>query len=213
MHMLACRYVLAGKPNGLAVFKNGFALADSADGYLMHGGDVAAQGDILFYKQHTSGQRYLADSDFVQIPVERLVSADYLSELASDIDRASATPSSANPNASPTWCCVPAGRGSEGAVHPTPATGDGPSLALVGHIDTVYPRSLGFLEFTRDGDTVRLYYGAAEGGRDYNVAELSERTLWETYMPPYEAAVRAVAEQTKIELSRRSRAVLMPSGA
>jgi len=36
-------------------------------------------------------------------------------------------------------------------------------------------------------------YGAAEAGRDYNTAELSERTLWETYLPPYEAAVRAGA--------------------
>ncbi|AHG89211.1 glycoside hydrolase family 3 domain protein [Gemmatirosa kalamazoonensis] len=36
-------------------------------------------------------------------------------------------------------------------------------------------------------------YGAAEGGRDYDTAELSERTLWETYLPPYEAAVRAGA--------------------
>ena len=34
-------------------------------------------------------------------------------------------------------------------------------------------------------------YGGAEGGRDYNTVELSERTLWETYMPPYEAAVNA----------------------
>ncbi|MFL5466512.1 MAG: GNAT family N-acetyltransferase [Gemmatimonadaceae bacterium] len=34
-------------------------------------------------------------------------------------------------------------------------------------------------------------YGGAEGGRDYNSVELSERTLWETYLPPYEAAVRA----------------------
>lgn len=34
-------------------------------------------------------------------------------------------------------------------------------------------------------------YGGAEGGRDYNTVELSERTLWETYMPPYEAAIRA----------------------
>jgi beta-glucosidase len=34
-------------------------------------------------------------------------------------------------------------------------------------------------------------YGGAEGGRDYNTVELSERTLWETYMPPYEAAVKA----------------------
>jgi beta-glucosidase len=36
-------------------------------------------------------------------------------------------------------------------------------------------------------------YGAAEGGRDYNTVELSERTLWETYLPPYEAAVKAGA--------------------
>jgi beta-glucosidase len=34
-------------------------------------------------------------------------------------------------------------------------------------------------------------YGGAEGGRDYNSVELSERTLWETYLPPYEAAVKA----------------------
>ncbi len=36
-------------------------------------------------------------------------------------------------------------------------------------------------------------YGGAEGGRDYNSVELSERTLWETYLPPYEAAVKAGA--------------------
>ena len=34
-------------------------------------------------------------------------------------------------------------------------------------------------------------YGAAEGGRDYNTAELSERTLRETILPPFRAAVRA----------------------
>jgi beta-glucosidase len=36
-------------------------------------------------------------------------------------------------------------------------------------------------------------YGGAEGGRDYNTVELTERTLWETFLPPYEAAVRAGA--------------------
>ena len=36
-------------------------------------------------------------------------------------------------------------------------------------------------------------YGGAEGGRDYNTVELSERTLWETYMPPYQAALNAGA--------------------
>jgi beta-glucosidase len=34
-------------------------------------------------------------------------------------------------------------------------------------------------------------YGAAEGGRDYAGADMSERTLRETYLPPFEAAARA----------------------
>ena len=34
-------------------------------------------------------------------------------------------------------------------------------------------------------------YGAAEGGRDYNVADVSERTLREVYLPPFKAAVEA----------------------
>jgi beta-glucosidase len=36
-------------------------------------------------------------------------------------------------------------------------------------------------------------YGGAEGGRDYNSVELNERTLWDIYLPPYEAAVKAGA--------------------
>jgi beta-glucosidase len=34
-------------------------------------------------------------------------------------------------------------------------------------------------------------YGAAEGGRDYNTVDLSERTLREVYLPPFHAAVQA----------------------
>lgn len=36
-------------------------------------------------------------------------------------------------------------------------------------------------------------YGAAQAGRDYNVVDLSERTLREVYLPPFQAAVRAGA--------------------
>ncbi|MGH9743245.1 MAG: glycoside hydrolase family 3 N-terminal domain-containing protein, partial [Candidatus Acidiferrum sp.] len=36
-------------------------------------------------------------------------------------------------------------------------------------------------------------YGAAEGGRDYNSAEISEHTLREFYLPPFQAAVDAGA--------------------
>ncbi|NQV42642.1 MAG: beta-glucosidase BglX [Candidatus Marinimicrobia bacterium] len=34
-------------------------------------------------------------------------------------------------------------------------------------------------------------YGAAEGGRDYNTTEVSERTLREVYLPPFQAAAKA----------------------
>jgi beta-glucosidase len=34
-------------------------------------------------------------------------------------------------------------------------------------------------------------YGAAEGGRDYNTTEISERTLRDVYLPPFHAAVDA----------------------
>lgn len=34
-------------------------------------------------------------------------------------------------------------------------------------------------------------YGGAEGGRDYNTVDMSERTLREIYLPPFEAAVDA----------------------
>ncbi len=36
-------------------------------------------------------------------------------------------------------------------------------------------------------------YGAAEGGRDYNTADMSEKTLREVYLPPFKAAVDAGA--------------------
>ena len=36
-------------------------------------------------------------------------------------------------------------------------------------------------------------YGAAVGGRDYNSVDMSERMLWETYLPPFKAAVEAGA--------------------
>ena len=34
-------------------------------------------------------------------------------------------------------------------------------------------------------------YGGAEAGRDYNIVSVSERDLWDTYLPPFRAAVRA----------------------
>lgn len=34
-------------------------------------------------------------------------------------------------------------------------------------------------------------YGAVQAGRDYYTVDLSNRTLWETYLPPFKAAVDA----------------------
>lgn len=36
-------------------------------------------------------------------------------------------------------------------------------------------------------------YSLSEGGRDYHYSEVSAQTLWETFMPPYEAGVKAGA--------------------
>ncbi len=36
-------------------------------------------------------------------------------------------------------------------------------------------------------------YGAAIGGRDYNSVDMSKRTLWQTYLPPFKAALDAGA--------------------
>lgn len=34
-------------------------------------------------------------------------------------------------------------------------------------------------------------YGGAEAGRDYNIVSVSERDLWDLYLPPFQAALRA----------------------
>jgi beta-glucosidase len=64
-------------------------------------------------------------------------------------------------------------------------------------------RVIGFQSETLDDFTSLLAcpkhfagYGAAEGGRDYNTVEISERTLREIYLPPFEAAVKAGAATT-----------------
>lgn len=50
----------------------------------------------------------------------------------------------------------PGGRYAAHRVYRTPATGERDrALALVGHVDTVFPRSMGFSGFVRDGDAVR----------------------------------------------------------
>jgi beta-glucosidase len=36
-------------------------------------------------------------------------------------------------------------------------------------------------------------YGLSEGGRDYRYSDVSAQSLWETYLPPYEACVKAGA--------------------
>jgi beta-glucosidase len=36
-------------------------------------------------------------------------------------------------------------------------------------------------------------YGMSEGGRDYRATDISAQALWETYLPPYEAGVKAGA--------------------
>ncbi len=48
-------------------------------------------------------------------------------------------------------------------------------------------------------------YGAAEAGRDYNIADLSERTLNEVYLPPFRAAVEAGVDVNHAGIQRNRR--------
>ena len=48
-------------------------------------------------------------------------------------------------------------------------------------------------------------YGAAEGGRDYNTTDLSERTLREVYFPPFRAAARRWCRDIHERLQRLER--------
>ncbi|MBO4901613.1 MAG: beta-glucosidase BglX [Lachnospiraceae bacterium] len=48
-------------------------------------------------------------------------------------------------------------------------------------------------------------YGAPEGGRDYNVVELSDRTLTDDYLPPYQAAVDAGVEMVMTSFNTLNR--------
>ncbi len=49
----------------------------------------------------------------------------------------------------------PEARFADHRVYSTPAAAEGPALALVGHVDTVFPRSMGFSGFSREGDVAR----------------------------------------------------------
>lgn len=62
-----------------------------------------------------------------------------------------------------------------------------------------YARVKGFQGKLGDTDAVMACakhfaaYGAATGGRDYNSVDMSTRMLWETYLPPFKAALDAGA--------------------
>ena len=43
------------------------------------------------------------------------------------------------------------------------------------------------------GEKLSDPYGVSEGGRDYRYTDISPQALWETYLPPYEACVKAGA--------------------
>lgn len=47
------------------------------------------------------------------------------------------------------------GRFAAHRVYSTPAADEGDALLLVGHVDTVFPRAMGFFGFTREGDVAR----------------------------------------------------------
>ncbi|HEY0674502.1 MAG TPA: glycoside hydrolase family 3 N-terminal domain-containing protein [Longimicrobiales bacterium] len=56
-------------------------------------------------------------------------------------------------------------------------------------------------------------YGGAEAGRDYNVVDISERTLHEIYLPPFQAAVQAGAQSVMAAFNEVSGVPMHAHGA
>ncbi|MBK9756139.1 MAG: M20/M25/M40 family metallo-hydrolase [Nannocystis sp.] len=105
--------------------------------------------------------RRAVDDDFeaAQVPwLRRVVDQPSHTHARADVEAAAQIVDdlAAELGLSRTLHCDPQGKFADHRVYATPATGeDDRCLALVGHIDTVFPRSLGFLSFARDGDVVR----------------------------------------------------------
>jgi len=83
----------------------------------------------------------------------------------------------------PRWGRVVEGAGED------PFLGATMAAALVRGFQGDRPDSLAMLATAKHF----VAYGAAQAGRDYNSVDLSERTLREVYLPPFQAAVRAGA--------------------
>ncbi len=89
--------------------------------------------------------------------LEQLVSAPSHTHAKDDVEQAAALvdAAAASLGLSVKRLPDPEGRFADHRVYATPATqDDDQALALVGHIDTVFPRSLGFLSFSRRDDVV-----------------------------------------------------------
>ncbi len=78
------------------------------------------------------------------------------------------------------------------------STGEDPYLNGLFAEATV--RGMQGTDLTNDNDRIAACvkhfaaYGAAEGGRDYNTVDLSERELRQMHLPAYEAAIKAGAK-------------------
>lgn len=74
--------------------------------------------------------------------------------------------------------------------------GEDPLLASVvaaAHVRGFQGEHLGAPGHILAGPKHFLGYGAALGGRDYDEADLSEQDIWNTYLPPFQAAIEAGA--------------------
>jgi glutamate carboxypeptidase len=93
-----------------------------------------------------------------QVPFfARLVERPSCSREPEDVEKAAALLDELAQTLGLTTMRVAAAGGSfaDHRVYATEAATDGSGLLLVGHVDTVFPRALGFFGFARDGDVVR----------------------------------------------------------
>src|SRR6476469_151646 len=67
------------------------------------------------------------------------------------------------------------------------------SLIATARVKGFQGKGLGNIDAVMACDKHFAAYGAAIGGRDYNSVDISERMLWEVYLPPFKAAAAAGA--------------------
>ncbi|MCB9701417.1 MAG: M20/M25/M40 family metallo-hydrolase [Myxococcales bacterium] len=138
-------------------------------------------------------ERIAADFEAEQVPwLRRLVEQPSHTYARADVEAAAAIvdEAAAAIGLGRTAIADPGGLFADHRVYATPATAEGDrAIALVGHVDTVFPRSLGFLHFRREpaDDDVIHGPGVLDMKSGLSAILFALRALWAVDRPRFDA--------------------------